>query len=602
MKKPLLLILLALFPMLLLAGSPASAAKKRVAVMDFRNLTGEGEINWLSIGIAETLTHKLKEIGGLEVVEQSEIRKVLEQLRIRMETGLYEKIARILDVDLLVVGAFQISDGEILITARMVEVETGKILKSSMVTGSLGDIFKLQDQLTFATADTLEIRIKTKEKKRIMRRPTDKLAAYKWFSKGCDYDDHVATYDQALFSYQKALKIDPRYAGAYNNLGVLYYKKGRYEEAIGELKRATEITPDYPGARFLEKSISELEREVEKKPDDIRAHWELAFRYQKRGYPGLAALEFREVTRINPRITEAHYQLGSYYLSIGREKEAIREYEEALALKSKKEKKIKDTLFTLYRSRGIIYYQQEGYQKALELLKKALEIREEKEITELVAKAQRELKRYKRRPPDASSYLKYGITYYKYGQYPFAIKELMKAIDLDSQLVDAHTCLGLAYMEVKENQKAMYEFKEAIRLDPNSSQAHLGLGNWYRLHGLYDEAMIELKKTIELDSLCEDAYYILGLTYKEKGVQERMVKALARQYLEEGEGNYRQGLASTAYLKAERALSLAAEDSQIASQARSIMNRTKEARARAIAKEKKKGERYLKTLAVRKMK
>ncbi|MBU4129075.1 tetratricopeptide repeat protein, partial [bacterium] len=303
--------------------------------MDFRNLTGEREIAWLSIGIAETLTHKLKEIGELEVVEQSEIRKVLEQLRMRMETGLYEKVARILDVDLLVVGAFQISGDEIRITVRMVEIETGRVLKSTMATGNLSDIFKLQDQLTFATADTLEIRVKTKVKKRIMRKPTDKLSAYKWFSKGCDYDDHVATYDQALFSYQKALKIDPGYADAYNNLGVLYYKKGRYQEATEKLRKAIEITPDYPKARFLEKSISELEREIEKRPDDIHAHWELAFRYQKRGYHGLAALEFREVIRINPRITEAHYQLGNYYLSIGREREAIGEYEEALTLKSK---------------------------------------------------------------------------------------------------------------------------------------------------------------------------------------------------------------------------------------------------------------------------
>lgn len=596
-KKPFLFILL--ISILLLAGFPASAAKKRVAVMDFRNLTGERGIDWLSIGIAETLTHKLKEIGELEIVEQSEIKKVLEHLRMRMEIGLYEKVVRILNVDLLVVGAFQISGDEIRITARLVEVETGKILKSTMVTGSLSDIFKLQDQLTFATADTLEIRVKTKEKQRIMRRPTDKLGAYKWFSKGCGYDDHVATYDQALLSYQKALKIDPEYADAYNNLGVLYYKKGRYGEAIEELKKAIEITPDYPGAQFLEKSISELEGEVEKRPDDIRAHWELAFRYQKRGYQGLATLEFKEVIRINPRIAEAHYQLGTYYLSIGREEEAITEYEEALALKSKKEKKIEDTLFTLYRNRGITYYQQDEYQKALELLKKALEIREEKEIEELIVKAQRELGRYKRRPADASSCLKYGITYYKYGQYPFAIEELKRAIGLDSKLVDAHTCLGLAYMEVKEDQKAMYEFREAIRLDPNSSQAHLGLGNWYYLHGFYDEAMIELKKAIELDPLCEDAYYILALVYKEEGIQERMVKTLARQYLEEGEGDYRQGLANTAYLKAERALSLADKDSQIASQARSIMDRTKGARAGKIAEEKRRRERYLGRLAER---
>ena len=38
-----------------------------------------------------------------------------------------------------------------------------------------------------------------------------------------------------------ARRIDPSDAGAHNNLGVLYYNKGMYEEAVGAFMRALEL-------------------------------------------------------------------------------------------------------------------------------------------------------------------------------------------------------------------------------------------------------------------------------------------------------------------------------------------------------------------------
>jgi len=44
--------------------------------------------------------------------------------------------------------------------------------------------------------------------------------------------------------YEKALKLDPKYSEAINNLGTVYYAKKSYRRSIGYYKRALRISPD----------------------------------------------------------------------------------------------------------------------------------------------------------------------------------------------------------------------------------------------------------------------------------------------------------------------------------------------------------------------
>jgi len=50
--------------------------------------------------------------------------------------------------------------------------------------------------------------------------------------------------------YKKAIKLCPDYAKAHNNLGDVYEKQGRFEEAIAEYNKAIELAPEAPYAYF----------------------------------------------------------------------------------------------------------------------------------------------------------------------------------------------------------------------------------------------------------------------------------------------------------------------------------------------------------------
>ena len=76
-----------------------------------------------------------------------------------------------------------------------------------------------------------------------------------------------------------AEKIPQEDPGAHNNLAIVYYNKGLYEEAIVELEKALELNPNFVLARNnlelvlkktgrLEEKIEQLSKSVEEDPHD----------------------------------------------------------------------------------------------------------------------------------------------------------------------------------------------------------------------------------------------------------------------------------------------------------------------------------------------
>ena len=51
--------------------------------------------------------------------------------------------------------------------------------------------------------------------------------------------------NEALLSYQKIRKLDPKLAGPYYNMGIILKRNGRIEEAIDSYKKAISLRSDY---------------------------------------------------------------------------------------------------------------------------------------------------------------------------------------------------------------------------------------------------------------------------------------------------------------------------------------------------------------------
>jgi len=127
-----------------------------------------------------------------------------------------------------------------------------------------------------------------------------------------------------------------------------------------------------------------------------------------------------------------------------------------------------------------------------------------------------------------------------------------KALELDSQLSEAHLALGyVASWYEWDWRTAESELRKAVELSPNSSEAHRGLSLLLMVSGRYSDAVAEMQTARELDplSLPTNALEAQALFYagRDEGAIERLNKTfeidpnfwiarlmLARIYIQQG--------------------------------------------------------------------
>src|SRR5215218_4215471 len=118
-----------------------------------------------------------------------------------------------------------------------------------------------------------------------------------------------------------ARRIDPSDAGAHNNLGVLYYNKGLYEEAVSAFMRALELDQKmqvaqrnleiaYFNTGYYDKRVAELTERLRARPDDRETRWELGRTHALLNQTADAVAEFTELLRYHPSDIPSLVQLG----------------------------------------------------------------------------------------------------------------------------------------------------------------------------------------------------------------------------------------------------------------------------------------------------
>jgi cellulose synthase operon protein C len=116
-------------------------------------------------------------------------------------------------------------------------------------------------------------------------------------------------------------RIDPTDAGAWNNLGVVFFQKGLVEDAVAAFERALSVDVRLDVARtnaeialsqsgYYRRRVRDLEAQLRAHPDDDEARDALARTHLLGGYPAAAAEEWQSLLSRRPGSVDLHLRLA----------------------------------------------------------------------------------------------------------------------------------------------------------------------------------------------------------------------------------------------------------------------------------------------------
>jgi tetratricopeptide (TPR) repeat protein len=156
-----------------------------------------------------------------------------------------------------------------------------------------------------------------------------------------DANLHLARYDEAEKAFKQATSLEDE-ACSSCGLGAIYWKTGRYVDAEKAFKRAMQLNPndvcayDWSGRMYYdlgmyEEAVAVFQREIKLSPN-VNGYLFLGNAYTYSGRPGEAVNAYKQAIDLNPDEVMAHTQLGVAYESLKRYGEAIKAYQLAVRL------------------------------------------------------------------------------------------------------------------------------------------------------------------------------------------------------------------------------------------------------------------------------
>jgi tetratricopeptide (TPR) repeat protein len=130
-----------------------------------------------------------------------------------------------------------------------------------------------------------------------------------WFERASEQEGDPAHWEEAIDAYRRVVAIDPTYAAAWNNLGLLLHRMGQYEEA--QRAYATALEQD---------------------EGCCQAAYNLGSLHEDRGDVELAVRHYRLALERSPDYADAHFNLAAALSRAGRSTEAQRHWQRYLEL------------------------------------------------------------------------------------------------------------------------------------------------------------------------------------------------------------------------------------------------------------------------------
>jgi tetratricopeptide (TPR) repeat protein len=297
-------------------------------------------------------------------------------------------------------------------------------------------------------------------------RPTDARVFYVTALLDTDRKD----LEGAIRNFKEAITRDPNMYGAWQDLGLVYGRAARWDEAAA--------------------TFAEL---AKKQPKSVEAAYFHALSLYNNGKVSEAEAEVRRALRLDAGAVEAHTLLGIILASRGNaNSEAADALSQAIGLNPNS--------FDAHFYLGRVQYAMKDYANSVKSLQTAVKLNQAHgearfflgTALELSGDSQSAMTEYqellKIDPNSVMGQLGSGALLVKQGKIDEAIATLNRVVKLNPREFEAHWALGRALALKERYSEAIESFQRAVSIAPERSDAHYQLGLALRRAGRTQEA------------------------------------------------------------------------------------------------------------------
>ena len=286
---------------------------KSVAVLPFVNMSGDPKNDYFSDGITEEILDALAQLPNLKVAARTSafaFKGRAEDLR---------KVGEVLDVATVLEGSVQKSGDEVRITAQLIDARSGYHLWSEKYDRKLTNIFAVEDEISKAITEKLQVQLSGGAKKPLIAQKTIDPLAHDFYLRGLSLlAARGSGLRDAVAAFQSAVRIAPQYADAW-----------------GALAEAQALYPDYALGTMQAtnpSALADAQHALSLNPDLASAYVAQGMVYKNQWRWPEADQAFRRAVSLAPGDAEALNQQAQFLLAIGQFNSALAEIEHAQRL------------------------------------------------------------------------------------------------------------------------------------------------------------------------------------------------------------------------------------------------------------------------------
>jgi TolB-like protein/DNA-binding SARP family transcriptional activator len=316
-----------------------------IAVLPFRNLTGDPAHHFVAEGLVDDLTEALSRVPNFFVISR------LSTLAFRNQDRHPREIGNVLGVRYVLSGSMRVLEDRMRLLIELTDTELGAPLWVSKLDERFADLFEAQDRLSEMIVKKVAPSLHAAEMNRIRVKRPDSLEAYDLFLRAQEnmHNSSRAVFETSGMLFEAALAKDPHYSAA------LAWRAYWHVLRVGQGWSPDPMDDALQADRFARAAIECNSLE----PMALAVHGQVAS-YLYKDFD-LAFRRFEAALRINANAAPAWMWSGAAHAWMGNGPRAVEEVNRAMALSPY------DPLSYAYNAYASVAYLVDGqYERAIE--------------------------------------------------------------------------------------------------------------------------------------------------------------------------------------------------------------------------------------------